>query len=72
MFAMHLLPEQLRKNLIAYITVNPSPNVPVGQAMQMIAELGQLKTFGPKPVVEIVESEDGPVVPGGNEEVADG
>lgn len=53
---MLLLPQQLRDNLIAFIQTNPSPNVPVGQCMQLIEQLQRLSTFGKPAVVSVEES----------------
>ncbi len=65
---MLLLPNKLRDELMAYVQTNPSPNVPVGKCMQLLAELQNLKSFGKKPaVVPKPEDNEGPAQPGGEE-----
>ena len=49
-----------------YIQANPSPNVAVGQCMELLARLQNLKSFGKRP--EVVKPEEGPAQPGGEEE----
>jgi hypothetical protein len=64
---MFLLPEQLRNNMMAYIQANPSPNVPVGDCMQLLSQLQNLKTFGkPAAVAAPAERDDGPMATPGS------
>ncbi len=68
---MLLLPPNLRDNLMKYIQANPSPNVPVGQCMQLLAELQNLKKFGRSPAA-VPEPEEGPAQPGAEEKEESG
>ena len=65
---MLLLPNELRDELSRYIQTNPSPNVPVGKCMELLARISNLKSFGKRPeVVRPAEKDDGPTQPGGEE-----